>query len=233
MFLFTAATNVYASTSSVGSPNVNKGEGEFSLRSSYSLDSKQDSQDRRFRSRAHIRYNFSDLYGLQIVVSQDKRKGDSYEHDGIKIENRFHFIKSKESGFDLGVRASYNYEDGDKKPDSLEFGIFALFKNSENELRLNQIFYHDVGQDSEDGISTQTRVQYTRSLGNSYRAGVESFHDFGNLSDNLKYSEQSHSFGPVLKGKITDTTSFETGYRVGLSNEASDHIFKLFLAYSF
>jgi len=101
------------------------------------------------------------------------------------------------------------------------------------ELRVNQIFSNEVGEDSEDGIGGETRLQLTRSIAQNHRLGLESFHDVGNFSDDSEFEEQSHTFGPVLKGKLGENFKYETGYRAGLSDNAPDHSFKFFIGRSF
>ena len=222
-----------STTSSVGSPTVKKGETEIAVRTGYSIDDKDASEDERFRSRAHMKYGFTDTYAVQIVVYQDKRQGDSYEHDGIKFENRFHLIKKADHGFDFGIRANYTLKDGDKKADSAELGLYVLVPYDAYEMRVNQLFSHDVGQESESGVGGETRLQVTRAVTDNTRLGIESFHDYGNFRQSSEYSEQSHQIGPVLKGKFLDGYSYEAGYRAGISDGSPDHNFKIFLAKTF
>lgn len=234
LFLFPASSSALASTtSSVGSPTVTKGEAEVAVRAGYSTADDKSGDDERFRSRVHLKYGFTDLYAVQIVVSQDKRKGDSFEHDGVKFENRFHILKKDQYGFDFGIRANYSLKDGDKKPDSAEIGFYELIPIDAYELRANQIFSHDVGSDAEDGVGAELRFQATRKFDAGYRLGLESFHDFGNLSDNEGYDEQSHTIGPVVKTDLLNLGQIEAGYRAGISEAAPDHSFKVFFSRKF
>lgn len=232
--LFTSLSSAaFASTTgSVGSPKVKKGSTAFEVRAGYSEADESSSQNERVRTRAQIDHGFTDYYAGRIVVSQDKRKGDSYEHDGIKIENRFYLLDAEKYGFDFGVRAGYSHKDGDKTPSNVEFGLYELVPLDAYELRLNQIFSHDVGEDSDDGISGELRAQVTREISADHRLGLEAFHDFGNFSDDDDFEDQALTFGPVLKGNIQGI-KYETGYRAGLTDAAPDHSFKLFLAKSF
>ena len=229
-----SSTQAFASTTgSVGSPKVTKGKTEVEVRAGYSEADEDSSQDERFRTRQHIDHGFTDYYAGRIVVSQDKRKGDSYEHDAIKIENRFYILKAEDYGFDFGARANYTHKDGDKKPNSIELGLYELIPLNEYELRLQQSFTHDVGEDSDDGIGAELRFQVTRPIHDNHKLGLESFHALGNLNDNSDYDDQSHTIGPVLKGKIFGDYGYQTGYRVGISDSAPDHSFKFFLNRSF
>lgn len=230
---FPIANAAASTTGSVGSASVTKGQTSIEGRIGYSEADEASSQDERFRSRVQIDHGFTDTYAGRVVFSQDRRKGDNLEHDAIKLENRFYLLNKDDYGFDFGVRAAYSHKDGDKKPSALEFGLYGVVPMDAYELRVNQIFSHEVGEDSEDGIGGETRLQLTRSIAQNHRLGLESFHDFGNFSDDSEFEDQSHTFGPVLKGKLGENYKYETGYRAGLSDSAPDHSFKFFIGKSF
>lgn len=233
LLAFTSTQALASTTGSVGSPKVTKGKTEIEARIGYSEADDSSSQDERLRTRIHIDHGFTDYYAARIVASQDKRKGDSYEHEGLKIENRFYLLKPEDYGFGFGVRANYTFKDGDKKSDSVELGLYELVPINDYELRLQQSFTHGVGEDTNDGINAEARFQITRPLNDNHKLGLESFHSFGNLTNQSGYENQSHTIGPVLKGKIFGHYGYQTGYRVGISDAAPDHSVKFFLNRSF
>ena len=229
----TTAVASASTTGSVGSAAVNKGETKAEARFGFSEADENSSQDERFRSRFQIDHGFTDWYAARIVVQQDDRKGDSYEHDGFTFTNRFQLLQEDAHGLDFGTRLSYTLKDGDKKPDSIDVGFYEKFTVNQYEVRLNQLFAHDVGEDASDGVEAELRFQTTRKINDKHRLGLESYHDFGNLTELAGYSAQSHQIGPVLKGKFGEGFGYETGYRAGISEGAPDHNFKLFLSHSF
>lgn len=234
MAMFVFSTQAFASTSSsVSSPVVTKDKTSVEFRTGYSLADKGDSQDNRLRTRVHIDHGFTNFYAARLIVAQDKRDGNSYEHDEIALENRFYFLKADDYGFDFGSKFSFALKDGDKTPHAVKAEFYERIPYDAWEFRLGQLFSHDVGQDAEDGLNTGLRMQATYAVGDGYRAGLESFSDFGNINEMGGYSEQSHTFGPVLKGKLFGDYSFETGYRAGVSRGAPDHSFKFFVGRSF
>lgn len=233
MLSLTASIAHASTTGSVGSPKVTAGKTELALRFGYSEADESSSEDERFRSRLHLDHGFNDFYAARVIVSQDRRKSDNLEHDAIGFENRFYLLQAKDHGFDFGVRAGYTHKDGDKKPSAVAFGLYGLVPLDAYELRLTQTFDREVGEDSGEGIGTESRFQLTRSIAENHRAGIEGFHDFNNLSEQSGYSAQSHTIGPVFKGKLTDSVQYETGYRTGISEAAPDHLFKFFVSSSF
>ena len=112
-------------------------------------------------------------------------------------------------------------------------GLYELIPLENYEVRMNQLFSHDVGEDAGDGIGAELRFQVTRAFSDTHKLGIESFNDFGNLTQLSGYSSQEHEIGPVLKGKIGHGYAYETGYRAGISESAADHNFKFFISKSF
>ena len=98
---------------------------------------------------------------------------------------------------------------------------------------MNQLFAHDVGEEADDGIGAEFRIQAMRKISDTHSLGLEGFHDFGNLTDLSGYSDQSHQIGPVVKGKLPYNLKYEAGYRAGISDAAPDHNIKFFISRAF
>ncbi|MCD8496682.1 MAG: hypothetical protein LRZ85_00465 [Alphaproteobacteria bacterium] len=236
ILILAAGPALASTTGAVGSPKVKADETALEMRAGFSTDDEEgSSDDSRFRSRVHIDHGFNDVYALRFIAAQDDRKGDNWEHDSLKIENRFYLLKAKDIGFDFGIRLGYQHKDGDKKPSNLEYGFYELIPFDPWEIRFNQIFSDALGDEAEDGIEAEWRTQISRKISeDGFRLGLEAFHDFGNLDEGTNFEEQSHTIGPVLKGPIFDGSfKFEAGYRAGISDSAPDHSFKFFLSRSF
>ena len=235
-FLGVFAPAVHAqSISSIGSANVSKGSLAVEARTGYALDNDQisGSQDERFRTRLHADYGVTDSYAARIILKGDKRKNSHFEHDSMEFENRFELFSSDTYGFDGGVRFTYALKDGDKKPDTITMRLVEVIPLDNWEIRFNQFFSHEVGEDSEGGLLFESRMQATYAVSNKFRAGLDSFNNFGKLNDLSGYSAQAHTAGPVLKYGLSNGYGIETGYLAGLSTNAADHTFRLFLSKKF
>ncbi len=219
--------------SSVGSPKVSKGVTAVAARIGYSENKDGGSQDERLRSRLHIDHGFTDSYAARLIVAGDKRQNDTFEYDSLTFENRFDLYDAQDIGFDFGMRASYTLKDGDKKPDNVTVGFYELFPLDDWEIRANQFLSHEVGEDSESGVGFSMRAQATYALNDNHRLGLETFNNFGNIRTLSGFDNQSHSLGPVLKGKLGNGFAYETGYLAGISDNNADHNIKLFLSKKF
>ena len=234
VLLCSYSVSVHASTiSSVGGADVKKGKVSTGLRFGYSQDDEGSSQDNRLRSRVHVDYGLTDYYAARLVFSVDKRNADGIEADTLGIENRFHLLKSEEHGFDLGLRLNYSHKDGDKKPDTASVRVYQQVPINKWTIRFNEIFNHEVGEDSTGGIAFEMRSQAVYKVSDNLRVGLESFNDFGKLNEVSGYSAQEHEIGPVLKGKLGNGIGYEVGYRAGISDAAANHNMKLFFSKSF
>jgi hypothetical protein len=220
--LVLVATSAAANTgSAVGGPNVDAGKTAIEWRLAASHDDDA-GQDKRVRTRVHIDHAFSDLYAARLVYSMDRRKGDSLEFDGLSLQNRFHLLKAKDHGFDGGIRLNYTFADGDKKPDVLSLRFYQRVPYDAWELRFNQIFESEIGEDRDGGVIAEWRTQVTYGVTDDLRLGLDLFHDFGNLEEQSGYSGHEHAAGPVLKARFDGGYSIEAAYRIGLSDAAPD-----------
>lgn len=207
--------------SAVGGPNVDAGRTAIEWRLAASEDDDA-GQDRRVRTRVHVDHAFSDLYAARLVYSLDRRKGDNFEFDGLSLQNRFHILKAKDYGFDGGIRLNYTFADGDKKPDVLSLRFYQRLPYEAWEVRFNQIFESEIGQERDGGLLAEWRTQVTYGVNRNLRLGLDAFHDFGNLEEQSGYSDQEHALGPVLKARFGEGYSIEAAYRIGISDAAPD-----------
>jgi hypothetical protein len=232
----------YASSpiSHVGGATVNEGQSSVEFRLGYTQDEENNANDNRLRMRQHFDYGFNDWYALRIIAAQDKRDGESFEHQAVTIENRFQLIERRDHGWDGGIRLIYTQSDGDKTPHEIEMRFLAQVPIAKHwEFRHNTMIEHDIGDDAENGILLEFRHQLTREvepphpLLTSFDVGVEIFNDFGRLNRLSGYSAQDHQFGPVAKGTFTNDVFFQTGYRAGISDAGANHVFALSIGKKF
>ncbi len=219
-----------SSTSGVSSGSVLPGE-KFVVRTSYTNDSQSSSQDNRIRIRQHYEHGFNEGYALRFIVSQDKRKNNSLQHQSFRVENRFQFFEENSDGFNGAIRLGYR--NNKSSADKVEVRFNGSKKIADNwQYRQNIILGHEVFNDSESGINLETRFAVQTKV-TQYNIGIDLFNDWGNLKQLSSYSSQQHTFGSYLKGNINNNLSYEAGYRHGISKSAGDNSVRLFLEYGF
>lgn len=222
IILFSAGA--HASTSTVSGASVTKGQSSVEARVSYSANDEGGSNEDRIKTRVHYDYGVTDFYAIRAIAAGDKRKGDNHEFDSLTIENRFQLLNKAQDGWDLGVRLNYTQKDGDKAPNEMRVQFIQEVPHGDWTLRLNEIFDHEVGEDSSGGVFVETRAQLTYKFENGQRFGVESFNNFGRINDLNGFDNQSHTLGPVAKGAFFNTgLGYEAAWRAGISDSAADH----------
>lgn len=234
-FVIMIPTATAQTVSGVSGAGVTKGKLDVEARVGFQVDNDSDSQDERIQSRLHFDYGVTNWWAPRLIIRQDKRKGNNFEHAGLTWENRFQFTDRKDIGVDLGGRFSYTLADGDKKPDDFSWRLIQAFTPDEAglwDVRLNQIFSTDVGEDREDDLTFEWRARATREMSDTIKLGFQTFNRFGDVTESSSFSEENHTIGPVLIGK-TPWFSYETGYLAGISDGAADHAVRLFVKKSF
>lgn len=227
--------------SNVGSARINEGELTLEQRFGYVLTASSPHRNhRRFRSRQHIDYGFTDYHAARLTLAQDNRPGDTMEHDGITVENRFQLVERKDYGWDGGVRLIYTHRDGDKTPHEIDFRLLAQVPLGEGwEFRHNSIFEHDIGENSRGGLMLEISHQIAKTIAlehpyaRSLRLGLQLFNDFGRLNETGSQSRQEHHFGPVAKVSFNQGYFLQTGIRYVEAEDSRYSTVKLFLGRKF
>ncbi len=228
MGMIARLTPAYAGIAGIGTAKVNKDVFTVTLRSSYTADEEQPGLHDRIRMRLMTDYGFTDDYAFGLYIQGDKRQDDDMELDALIMEHRIELTDASTHGYYSGFRLRYTYKDGDKKPDNAHIRLILGAPYEKWDFRINQIIAHDVGEGSVGGIGLDTRLQTTYGYYPRHRAGIESFSDFGKMTRQAGYDRQYHTIGPVFTGALADDLTYEIGYRMGVSEAAADHTFKVF-----
>jgi len=223
----------HAGMAGIGNAAVNKGQLTAHWRTSYSTDKDNAGLDERFRNRAMLDYGFTDDFAFGLYMQTDNRGNDSHEQDAMIGEARFELADVKANGYYSGFRLRYTHRDGDKTPSNAHIRLIAGVPIGKWDMRINQIFAYEVGQDAKGGVGVDTRLQSTYFYHPDHRVGLESFSDFGYGSRWTNFNQQNHTLGPVFAGKIDDGLFYEFGYRRGVSDAAADNTVKLFITRNF
>ncbi len=197
------------------------------MRSSYTTDDSSRTLDDRVRARFIVDYGFTDSFALSAFAQGDNKGDNGLLSDELALEGRFELTTAKEYSFYSGFRVRYIHRQTNNSPDSLQWRLIAGMPLDKWDIRINQIFTHDIGTYRRSGVDIDTRLQATYAVWEQHRLGLESFSDFG-YSDNFgRFHEQTHTLGPVMTRALGSTgLRYEAGYRYGLSKASPDHIFQ-------
>ena len=239
-FAFIHSAHAGSPIGNAGTAVANEGEFSYELRMGYLFDEENPGEDNRFRMRQHIDYGFTDWYAVRIVAEQDRRDGDSLDFTGLAIENRFQIFEKRKHGWDGGVRFIYIFGTSPGEPDEVDTRLIANVPIGDNwAFRHNTIIEHEVGDNAADGFLLELRTQLMRDLPfkpsgfEKISLGAEMFSDFGELERAGAFDDQNHQIGPVMKANFRGGAYLQFGYRAGISDDAPDHLLKLFIGKKF
>jgi 23S rRNA (guanosine2251-2'-O)-methyltransferase len=230
--LLLTATPVFANTSNVSSPVINKDKGNIEFRSGDNVDDSFEGNG-QYNQRLHVDYGFTDWYGVQFIANQRYGQGEGWSYRATDMEHKFQLFEGGVDGFDGGFRLVYRFADGANKPDNVNFRGLLRVPDGRHEYRHNVIVTRELGADAENGKSLETRWQWTYKMDEGYRLGLEMFNRFGKLDNLSGFNNQGHQLGPVMKGTLYEDIKYQTGVLAGVSEGAPDEAFKLFLTQPF
>ncbi len=220
-------------TRNVSSPVVNPGEWKAEWRAGLEFDGDSAARDHRFGQTSLVEYGVNDGYAVRLITRWSKPEHDANDWRDIGIENRFQLFEKDTDGWDGALRLSYIHADNPGTAD--EWGLDALGEWGFHgwKLRSNLLFGQVVGADASGGVTFDTSWQATHPINEQWDAGLEGFHDIGELRAPGSFREQSHSIGPVVSYKLSKRVNLEGGYQQGISEDASDGLLKFFVKATF
>ena len=223
-----------------GTAVVNEGAFSVEQRMGYLFDEENPREDNRFRMRQHVDYGFTDWYAIRIVAEQNKRQDESLDFTGVTFENRFQLFERRKHGWDGSLRLIYIFGAGGGEPDEVDIRLIANAPIGENwAFRHNTIIEHEIGDNAADGFLMEFRTQLMRNIPveidgvRRVSFGAEMFSDLGELEQPSRFNDQDHQIGPVMKASFNNGAYLQFGYRAGLSDDAPDHLLKLFVGKRF
>lgn len=224
------ATSAQATTSNVVGPDVTAGKTKIAAR--FGFDHDDDHSD-AYNQRFHIDYGIDDTWGIRLITKQQRKQSYNLEYKATDFELKHQFFEDEIDGFDGSVKVVYSLSDGDKKPDKAALYWAYKYSNDRWNLCYNTALSHQIGEDATDGIGLEFRWQAMAKILRNHSLGLEMFNDLGKLNHQHGYDQQNHRIGPVVKGKLGHGLSYQSGMLIGISDDAPDLGFKLFLTQSF
>lgn len=215
--------NANARIGAVVPATVNKGKLTLSTRFQHTSDNESTVQDGRERGRLIADYGVNDWYALWMAVEGQDLQGQSPEITRWILDQRVEFTNMQEDNFYSGFRLRVEHWNLDNATDTAHIRMILGKEIGKWDGRINQFFGIETGSNRNDGMLCETRSHVSYGYHPDHRVGVESFHAYGNLSQDYSYSQQQHSVGPTFVGAISDTVRYEAGYMIGISRAAADH----------
>ena len=229
--LFAAICSSASASDKISSPNVTKGKMDLEYRGGYDFDDDV-RKDHRQVNKFVLNYGVTDRIRPELKLVTDNDPTKDFIIASVEGGVKWNFLKPDEAWLSSAAELIYKLSTESTKPDRAEFKL--LFGKSVDNFNFlsNASVEEQVGEDSKNGRGYKFSIGGNYKVENYFMPGVEYYADTGNLRDGNTYSEQKHSLGPVIYGKLTDDFKYEAGYLFGISDSAPDGRIKFLLTYS-
>ncbi len=219
-------------TKKVYSPYVEKGELELEYRGGRVFDDDAD-KDGKQKHKVAVGYGVTDRWFTEVYGELEKSgaAGSAFEFAALEWENRFQIFEPGERWLDLGFYAAYEISLEEDHADKAEVKMLLAKDTGKFTHLANLILEKQIGAHSDEGteagIAWSSRYRYSHLI----EPGFEIHSNFGELSENKSFDEQSHQAGPVFYGSLPGGFHYDIGYLFGLSDGAPDGELKSIIEY--
>lgn len=219
-------------TSNVSGSDVKAGARTLEYRAAFAPE--HDGEPSAFQHRLHYRRAFGERWGAKIAAVQNERGGGDLEFRSILVEVQRQILESEDTGgWDSAFRFDGRIPTEDNRPGRARADWLNSIDFGEGwRLRANVYLGHEIGDLARDGFTLETREEVTRKFDGGMRIGAQMFNNYNTTAHLGSFDEQRHQLGPVVKGEIGEHLGFTASVLFGLSEEAPDTDFRLFLSYS-
>jgi hypothetical protein len=216
----------------LSSPYVDQGKTELEWRGEIYHDDDDDSADGGWQQRAAVGYGFTDHLGAKAEAEfEHDSDSDDTDFKSVNLEAKWEFAERGEWFVDTGVKAKYKFNANDG-PDKAEIKLMFAKDTGPFNHRANMDLEREVGEDSDDDTSFNFAWSSRYKYSDAFQPGFETYNEFGSISENSDFDEETHKIGPVLYGK-SGQFKYEAGYLVGISDASPDGTVKAMLGYEF
>lgn len=214
----------------VYSPIVIGGEFELETRGHVDFDD-DDGKDGAQKQIYEIGYAFTDRWSSSIFLEVEKEPGGRLRDEAVAWENIIQIFEQGERLIDMGIYLEYEAKTRKDSPDKFE-GKILLEKTMGRFIHTaNIIFEKELGANADEGVELEYAWRSVYRLRPELEIAIEAFGEFGEIRDFKSGSEQEHSIGPVVMGRIKLGNKgvklvYEAGYLFGLTRSTPDGTFK-------
>ena len=216
----------------IANPDVKAGARSFEYRAGY--ETEDDRRQSAFAQRLHYQQSFDESWQGRIVLLQSERGGEALEFRSIALEVVRQFVESETSGgWDSAFRVDGLIPLSDGQPGRIRAAWLNSYEFDDDwKLRAALYFGREIGDLARSGVSIETREEISRRVAGDFRVGVQAFNNFNTTARLGDFNEQRHQLGPMIKGSITERLSYTASALFGVSRDAADADFRLFITYS-
>lgn len=216
--------------STVSSPDIAKNILNAGLRFGYDFGKTHSDNDRNILVRQQFEYGFTDVYSARLQFVQNRPQYGAWRQKAIGFQNRIEFADEEKDGWGASVRASYQYQSGRDRHDTVRASCLYLLPDVLGaEFRQNILLQYNIDKNLHEGFTLEFRTQMTAPYSDHMRIGIDVMNIFPSFTHHNIMQNDTHQIGPIIKTKLTDDVSLQTGYRFTTDGKTDSHGFMLYL----
>jgi hypothetical protein len=214
----------------IDSPNVEKGELDFEYSGFRSFDGAKDKNNLQ-ESEALIAYAPTARWEVDVGGFFSKAPDQSFQADGVLLENFFQFFEKESHWIDSGVMIALTDSTHADLASSAEVKLLLEKDIGKIVNIVNLGLEQEIGVHASGGPDRtfQWSAQYT--ISGSFSPGLEAQSDFGRTNEGLSFNKEQHYIGPAVYGTLLDQFHYEVAYLAGVSPAASDSAVRFLFQY--
>lgn len=210
----------------VYTPTVEQGEKEIDFKSGTA-----DSDPRKSLATVGFGYGVNAWWFTEAYVKFAKSGSDSLKYDAFEWENKFQLTETGKYPVDAGFITEIEIpRDSDE---GIELKVGPLFQTEFGKLQLNGNILFEKRFDAATSSPTEAGYQWQAKyrLQPHFEYGLQGFGSLGKWNDWDAASDQSHTMGPAIFGKVSvgnhQAIKYNAAWLFGVSDGAADNTFRL------
>jgi hypothetical protein len=193
---FAAAPLARAGTFEVKTPDLTKGQTEFSWNSNFQRGFPPNADTTTHSTEFDLGYTPLSWLFIGGKLNLDKPMDQGWLVSTAGVETQLRFGKAR-PGFDFGWYSSVDFRIADDQTNTFTFGPILQFGDDKTSLTLNPFFQQTFGVNRQDGIALAFAAMAKHEVKKDVSIGVEYY---GTIPDigHTSAAFQDHRIGPVL-----------------------------------
>jgi len=184
-----------------------------------------------FLHRIHYQQSINSDFMWRVIGQTRKTNNTYFDFDFIQTE-LFWDLSEDNQKYRTGLRFDARLRDNNR-PNQLGLNWTNQYNFDDNwYARALLMTSVQVGNNSVDGVTLQTRWQLAKRLRQGQTVGLELYNNYGNERDSASFDEQNHSIGPIYVRSLGTGWSIFSSALFGLSDRAADTELKVWITKS-
>jgi len=230
LLLTCVASKTVLAIDKIDSPDVTQGELDFEYSGSRTFD-RSGGKDNLEDTEGLVAYAPTDRWEIDIGGIFSKAPDQSFQADGILVENFFQFFGKGTHWVDSGIMISCNCSTHDDFTSSVEAKLLLEKDMGQFSHIANIGLEQEIGAHASGGPDRTVQWSSQYNVTDDFAPGFEIQTDFGKPSQGLRWDSGQHYAGPAIYGNVLDHFHYEVAYLAGISGAASDSAVRFLFQY--